>query len=46
MKKIIATLTMLMVVGSLSACNTIAGVGKDVRAGGSAIEHTANDAKK
>ncbi len=29
-----------------SACNTIAGVGKDVSATGKAVTNTANDAKK
>jgi entericidin B len=30
---------------SLSACNTIAGAGKDVKATGQAVENVANDAK-
>ncbi len=30
---------------ALSACNTVEGVGKDVRSGGKAIESTAKDAK-
>jgi len=29
-----------------SACNTVAGVGKDVSAAGKAVTSTANDAKK
>ncbi len=28
-----------------SACNTVEGAGKDIKAGGEAIENTANDAK-
>ena len=30
---------------SLSACNTIEGAGKDVKATGQAVENVANDAK-
>lgn len=30
---------------SLAACNTVEGVGKDVKSTGRAIEHTANDAR-
>jgi entericidin B len=30
---------------AVSACNTMEGVGKDVKSGGSAIEDTAKDAK-
>ncbi len=30
---------------ALSACNTVEGVGKDVKSGGKAIENTAQDAK-
>lgn len=30
---------------SLSACNTMSGVGKDVKAGGSAIERSAEEKK-
>jgi len=29
-----------------AACNTIAGMGRDVEAAGDAVEDTANDAKK
>ncbi|BET25950.1 putative small secreted protein [Limnobacter thiooxidans] len=31
---------------SLSACNTIEGVGKDIQSGGQAIERTADQNKK
>jgi len=34
-----------MSVLSLTACNTVEGAGKDVKAGGQAIENTAKDAK-
>ncbi|HEX4857304.1 MAG TPA: entericidin A/B family lipoprotein [Limnobacter sp.] len=30
----------------LSACNTIEGIGKDIKAGGAAIERTADQNKK
>jgi entericidin B len=30
---------------AVSACNTVEGVGKDVKAGGAAVEDTAKDAK-
>ncbi len=30
---------------SLAACNTVEGVGKDVKSTGRAIEHSANDAR-
>ena len=30
---------------SLSACNTVQGAGKDVKAGGQAVENAAKDAK-
>jgi entericidin B len=30
---------------ALSACNTVAGAGKDVKAGGQAVENAAKDAK-
>lgn len=31
---------------SVSACNTISGAGKDVKAAGTAVTNTAEDAKK
>ena len=31
---------------AVSACNTVEGAGKDVKAGGNAIEDTARDAKR
>ena len=46
MKRTIALfLLMLLTAGSLSACNTMAGVGKDVEAAGDTIEDTAEDCK-
>ncbi|MFV3131142.1 entericidin A/B family lipoprotein [Niveispirillum sp. KHB5.9] len=36
---------LLLSMFALSACNTVEGVGKDVKSGGKAIENTAQDAK-
>lgn len=44
MKKIIA-LTLVAAALAVSACNTVAGVGRDVSAVGSAVASTAEDAK-
>lgn len=44
MKALLIALFGLCVV-SLSACNTVEGAGKDVKATGQAIENTAKDAK-
>ncbi len=35
----------LMAIMALAACNTVAGAGKDIEAGGEAITDTADDAK-
>lgn len=46
MKRVIALMLLaLMSVGSLTACNTVAGVGKDVEAAGDKIEDKAEDCK-
>jgi entericidin B len=47
MKKRILTVAAPLLVSllALSACNTVEGVGKDVKSGGKAIEDTAQDAK-
>ena len=45
MRKIIA-LSLVAAALAVSACNTIAGVGRDVSAAGSAVTHGANDAKR
>ena len=44
MRKII-TLTLVAAALAVSACNTIAGAGRDVSAAGSAVTTGANDAK-
>lgn len=41
MKKNCAILLLVLIVLSLSACNTIQGIGKDVQRGGEVIEKTA-----
>lgn len=45
MRKIVI-LAALAAALATSACNTVAGVGKDVSAAGKAVTTTANDAKK
>lgn len=44
-KKLVAALLLGMGMLSLSACNTIEGAGKDVKAGGAAVEEAAREAK-
>ncbi|AZN36538.1 entericidin A/B family lipoprotein [Iodobacter ciconiae] len=41
MKKI-ATLTLMFLMLGLPACNTVSGMGKDIKKGGEAIEKAAN----
>ena len=41
LKKSISVIFSLLVISSLSACNTTKGVGKDVQSAGSAIERSA-----
>ena len=45
MKKIIA-LSLLAAALAVSACNTVAGVGRDVRAAGDAVASSAESAKR
>ena len=46
MKRLIALMLLaLFSIGSLSACNTVAGVGKDVEKVGDKIENKAEDCK-
>lgn len=44
--KIISVCLFVLSVFSLSACNTIEGLGKDIKAGGAAIERTAEEIKR
>jgi entericidin B len=46
MKKVIAALFAVAALPVLAACNTIEGVGKDVKAGGQAVEETAKEVKE
>ena len=46
MKKLAALLGVVLVALSLSACNTVKGVGRDVEATGQAIENTAEKAQQ
>lgn len=43
LKKLIATLMVVGLVGGLAGCNTFAGVGKDVQRGGEAVTDAAHD---
>ena len=46
MKRVIALMLLAMFsMGTLTACNTVAGVGKDVEAAGDKIEDKAEDCK-
>lgn len=42
MKKTVLTLLAVMVVLSVTGCNTLRGVGKDIKKGGEAIERAAD----
>ncbi len=46
MKKILAAMFAVAALPTLAACNTIEGIGKDVRAGGQAVEEVARDTKE
>ena len=46
MKKIIAALFVVAVLPTLAACNTVKGVGKDVQAGGEAVEEAADEVQE
>ncbi|HYE48571.1 MAG TPA: entericidin A/B family lipoprotein [Azospirillaceae bacterium] len=43
-KKLLAA-GLLLAATAVSACNTVAGAGEDLQAGGRAVERTANDVK-
>ena len=44
-RMLLVLMTLLMAAGSLTACNTVSGAGKDIKAGGEAVHDTAEDAK-
>ena len=46
MKKFLAVMTIVFALPTLAACNTIEGMGKDVRAGGQAVEEVARDTRE
>ncbi len=46
MKKIIAALFAVALIPALTACNTVKGVGQDVKAGGEAVEEVATDVQE
>ena len=43
-RRFVAVLCLIAVAFALAACNTVAGAGKDIKAGGEAIEKAANKA--
>lgn len=46
MKKFVAALFAIALIPAVTACNTIEGMGKDVKAGGEAVEETAVEVKE
>lgn len=44
--KPIATLAICAIIATLTACNTVQGIGRDVKATGGAIERTAKKAQQ
>ena len=46
LKKIMVVAVMFGMLGALSACNTVAGVGKDVESGGEKVKDAAQDVQK
>ena len=43
--RVMTAIAVLMSLGTLAACNTMEGAGKDISAGGDTLEDTASDAK-
>ncbi|HAY05992.1 MAG TPA: entericidin A/B family lipoprotein [Hyphomonas sp.] len=46
MKKFAAIALVAALIPALAACNTVKGIGKDVKAGGQAVEEVATDVEK
>ena len=46
MKKVLAVILLLDLACSVTACNTVAGVGQDVKATGQGVENAARDVQK
>ena len=45
-KRIVATLMLVGIFGSIAGCNTVAGMGKDIERAGEATQETAADVKR
>lgn len=45
-RKILAIAFMVGILGTVSACNTVAGAGKDIERGGEAVHDAAKDVQK
>jgi entericidin B len=45
-KKILATLMLAGIFGSIAGCNTVSGIGKDLERAGEATQDTAADVKR
>ena len=45
-RKILATLMLLGMLGTIAGCNTVEGMGKDIERGGEMTQDTAKDVKK
>lgn len=45
-KKILTVILMVGMMGAVTACNTMAGAGKDIERGGEAVQDTAKDVQK
>lgn len=46
LKKILTIGLMVGILGAITACNTMAGAGKDIERGGEAVHDTAHDVQK
>ena len=46
MKKFAAAILAVALIPALAACNTVQGIGKDVKAGGEAVEEVAKDVEE
>lgn len=44
-KKIITATAIFIAIATLSACNTVEGIGKDIKSAGSTVENTAKEIK-
>lgn len=45
-KKILTVVLMVGILGAVTACNTVAGAGKDIERGGEAVHDAAKDVQK